>query len=557
MTKEEFVNRSIDIHGNKYDYSKVKYINMETKVCIICPDHGEFYQTPKSHIIRKYGCSKCGRNSCGNKLKLELTDFINKAKNVHGNKYDYSKVDYKNANTKICIVCPEHGEFYQTPHDHLKGSGCPKCGIETVRKILSYTNEEFIEKAKKKHGNRYDYSKTDVNKRDKDGKVCIICPDHGEFWQTPNNHINGQGCPLCANKRLSGTKTMTCEEFITKAHKIHGDKYDYSMVEYSGTDDKVCIICPKHGKFYQTPHTHICGHGCPKCGYQLSVSENEIYEYCCKVVGKENVIQRDREILNGKEIDILIPSIGIGIEYNGLKWHSEEYGKNYRYHINKLEEAEEKGIKLIQIFEDEYLNHKEVVLNKIAHLLKSQNNLPKIMGRKCIIKEIERENAQLFLDKFHIQGYGKCTVSLGAYYQGFLIGAMSFLNENNGNWNLVRFASDYNYVCQGVGSKLFKYFIKNYNPTKIKTFADRRWTLNREKNLYTELGFTEDALLKPDYRYVNPQSPFDRIHKFSFRKRCLHRKYSLPMKMTEGEMVKELGFFKIWDCGLIRYVWRK
>ena len=184
--KENFIHSAHKIHGDKYDYSKVVYKNNKTEVCIICPIHGEFYQTPNSHLKGR-GCPICG----GTK-KLTKEDFITKAKEIHGDKYDYSKVVYKNNKTEVCIICPIHGEFYQTPKNHLSGRGCPKCSGNK-----KYTKEDFVQESSKVHGNKYDYSKV-VYKNNKT-EVCIICPIHGEFYQAPKNHLSGQGCPICGN----------------------------------------------------------------------------------------------------------------------------------------------------------------------------------------------------------------------------------------------------------------------------------------------------------------------------------------------------------------------
>ena len=128
MTSNEFIEKSKQVHGNKYDYSKVDYINTHTKVCIICPEHGEFWITPNNHL-RCHGCKSCGyiKNAINQTLSLE--QFIKKAKKIHGNKYDYSKVEYHDMHTKICIICPKHGEFLQLPYDHLQGKGCKKMWI--------------------------------------------------------------------------------------------------------------------------------------------------------------------------------------------------------------------------------------------------------------------------------------------------------------------------------------------------------------------------------------------------------------------------------------------
>ena len=269
----------------------------------------------------------------------------------------------------------------------------------------------------------------------------------------------------------------------------------------------------------------------------------------------------DRKTLNGKELDILVSDRNIAIEFNGNKHHTEWFGgKTRQYHLNKTKGCKNKGVKLIHIFEDEFHNKKEIMFNKIAHILKIQESLPKIYGRKCTITSIDRGVAENFLNKYHIQGYDPSTVHYGAFYGTELIAVMSFLKTDKSaeKWELTRFASNYNYVCCGVGGKLFKHFIKEYTPKHIKSFADRRWTVDEENNVYIQLGFKFDGYTKPDYKYYNPSvDKYKRFHKFGFRKNVLLKKYPdlLKPEMTETEMVKKLGYDRIWDCGLIKYVW--
>ena len=253
LTTEEWIEKAKHTHGNKYDYSKVVYEGANTKVCIICPIHGEFWQTPDKHLNAKRGCSKCGGS-----YNYTTEEFIEKVKETHGNRYDYNKVEYINAKTKVCIICREHGEFYQTANEHLSGSGCMKCAG-----IYNYTTEEWIEKAKQVHGNKYDYRK--VEYINANTKIWIICPIHGEFLQTAGNHLQGYGCPKCKVDILKSTFTSNRVEFIEKAKQVHGDKYDYHKVEYINANTKVCIICQTHGEFWQTPGSHLSGQGCMKC----------------------------------------------------------------------------------------------------------------------------------------------------------------------------------------------------------------------------------------------------------------------------------------------------
>ena len=196
--------------------------------------------------------------------KLKTTEqFIIDTKNIHENKYDYSLVDYKHSKSKVKIICPIHGEFEQTPNNHLKGYGCPKCAGDKQRILNQSNTEEFLTKANLIHGDKYDYSLVDYVKSSI--KVKIICPIHGVFEQTPNNHLKGKGCQKCGVDKTRILKQSNREEFVTKADKIHGDKYDYSLVEYKHCMKKIKIICPEHGVFEQSPNNHLSGRGCPIC----------------------------------------------------------------------------------------------------------------------------------------------------------------------------------------------------------------------------------------------------------------------------------------------------
>lgn len=548
--QDKFIEKAVKRHGDRYDYSKVEYVNSTTKVCIICPEHGEFWQEPAAHV-RGQNCPVCANINRG-RTRFSQEDFIKRAREIHGNKYDYSKVEYKNANTKVCIICSKHGEFWQTPLAHLYGKeGCPKCAGKGLNQ------EEVIKKFKEIHGDKYDYSKVEFTKMH--AKVCIICPKHGEFWQTPEKHLLGQRCPQCGREERGKKGRETPDNFLKRAKEVWGDRYIFTESNYRTMHEKIEVICKKHGRFFIRPYDLLNGHGCPKCANIESKPENEIYEYVCELIGKDNVFQRNRVVLgNGKEIDVYVPSLGLGIEYNGLRWHTEDMGKDRHYHLEKTELCKSKGIKLIQIFEDEYLNHKDIVFGKIAHIMGKMYNYPKIMARKCKITEISIEKAKVFLTENHIQGYGKATVAFGAYYGPILVGVMTFIkSDKESEWILNRFATDNKMICSGIGGKLFNHFVKKYNPTNVKSFADRRWTLDENNNLYTKIGFKLTEILKPDYKYVDKENPTERIHKFNLRKKELHRKHDFDMDMTESQMVKELGLVKIWDCGLYKYEWKK
>ena len=301
--------------------------------------------------------------------KLTTEEFIEKAIKVHGNKYDYSKVEYVNCSTKVCILCPEHGEFWQTPSEHLSGYGCQYCG-----KTKKMTTEEFILKAIRVHGKKYDYSKTNyINSKT---KVCIICPEHGEFWQTPNMHLQGQGCKKCKNEINSMKRRKTIEQFIEEAKKIHGNKYDYSKIKYINNHTKICIICPEHGEFWQMPYNHLNGDGCSKC-------VTSILEYSIMDALNEKQIKyifRERKLpwLKGLELDFYLPDYNIAIECQGIQHFIKQHFFEpleivQERDLRKLQLCKENGVKLLYYsnlgIEYPYFvyENKEELLNEITN----------------------------------------------------------------------------------------------------------------------------------------------------------------------------------------------
>lgn len=274
-TTKEFIAKAKLVHGDKYNYSCVQYVDSVTPVCIVCPEHGAFMQRPAMHLSGT-GCPGCANKRVREALSDTRDSFIAKALMVHGEKYDYSLVDYAGSDKKVRIICPFHGEFLQTPHMHIRGNECPQCGRsksdENRKKGLSV----FLEQARAVHGDKYDYSKVDLKTRRE--KVCIICPKHGEFWQEPHNHtLQGQGCPICARESNAIKITKDTDWFLGRARAIHGDRYDYSETKYIRAKEKLCVICHEkddagheHGRFWLTPHAHLThSGGCPKCGHPM------------------------------------------------------------------------------------------------------------------------------------------------------------------------------------------------------------------------------------------------------------------------------------------------
>ena len=240
LKQEDFIARLKEIHGNIYDYSKVKYVNAKTKVRLFCKKHNIWFEiTPDSLLSKKCGCPICRYEKSAEKNKTPIEEFIKKANETHNGKYDYSKVKYINNRTKICIVCPEHGEFWQTPDKHiLRGQGCPYCSGNAKR-----TTESFVNDAKKVHDGKYDYSK--VIYSGIHNPVCIVCPIHGEFYQAPNDHLRGHGCPHCKQSKIEKIvfDTLTESSITFETQYKYDDENQKNRLDFYLPKYNVAIEC--------------------------------------------------------------------------------------------------------------------------------------------------------------------------------------------------------------------------------------------------------------------------------------------------------------------------
>jgi len=356
MKTKNFILKAENIHKNKYDYSKVNYINAKTKIKITCFIHGEFEQQPTNHLSGN-GCPKCaGKNKT-------TEEFINEAKLIHGGKYDYSLIDYKNSLDKLIIKCELHGVFKQSASGHLQGFGCPKC----VGK--NKTTEEFINEAKLIHGNKYDYSSVDFKKTN--FNVNIKCKLHGIFIQRANHHLSGSGCPKCAGKN------KTTEEFINEAKLIHNNKYNYFLVKYISEKNKINIICPKHGEFKQKAGDHIRGRGCPIC--RESKGEREIRLWLenknIKFIPQHKF--KDCKDIRPLPFDFYLPDYKMCIEFQGRQHYEKvsifggekELKKRQKRDKIKMEYCKDYNIPLIIIKYD------DLVIEKLNTLVSSFQSL--------------------------------------------------------------------------------------------------------------------------------------------------------------------------------------
>ncbi len=366
----EFIEKAIIIHGNKFDYSKVEYNGSHTKVSIICPEHGVFFQSPTNHLSGN-GCPKCAWKYSHGKYRLTTLEiFLKQAKEIHEDKYDYSKVEWNNTRTKITIICSIHGEFSQIPQNHIRlKCGCRKCGREVTKtKLNKYNTDFFLSNAKKVHGERYDYSKTHCfNATDKLEITCLI---HGPFEQIANQHLKGHGCPSCNFDQMAKDRTMGKELFIYKAKEIFGDKYDYSKVNYVNGQKNVIVVCQTHGGFEVTPNNHLSKKsGCPIC------NESKLERELASILDKQNVkYERQKKFkwLGRQSLDLYLPEHNLAIECQGIQhfkpvdfggkgedWANKSFEEIKERDDKKLKKCLSNNIKMIYVVDNEiYLENK-------------------------------------------------------------------------------------------------------------------------------------------------------------------------------------------------------
>lgn len=263
--REKFIEQSNQIHSNKYSYDSSVYIKAIEPITITCLIHGDFVTTPNKHLSG-IGCKQCSYVELCERLKIPWDTYKHRFLSVHGNTYDYSKVEWKGTETSILVICKKHGEFRILPQSHRAGQGCQKCSKESNIQYNKIDRGIFIKRSIEIWGNRYNYSNVDYV--DSNVKVRIICPIHGEFQQLPANHYK-YGCGSCGrhdNVRTRELNERCKKEFIDKSNQVHQNKYTYSRAEYTTAAIKLTVTCAKHGDFKISPNNHLRGKGCPECG---------------------------------------------------------------------------------------------------------------------------------------------------------------------------------------------------------------------------------------------------------------------------------------------------
>ena len=362
---------------------------------------------------------------------------------------------------------------------------------------------------------------------------------------------------------------MTTHEFIEKSISIHGDKYRYEQTEYHLIKNKVAITCQKHGDFFQSAEAHLIGHGCPQCWQESysSKAEQELSQWV-ESLGL-SIIRNDRTAITaGLEMDIYIPTLKTGIEYNGCYWHSDKVEKNKRKHEFKHQCAKTDGIRLITVWDYDWQHHKNIVQQHLRHAL-SLNPDPPINARSCTVALISSADANRLYAGHHLQGPCRGgVIHIGLHHNNRLVAAMSFTQgatrrgkTDAGEWELARYATAA--LVRGGASRLFQHFIRQTGATTVWSFSDRQ---HFDGSLYPVMGFIRDGELPADYKVVQPSS-LTVWHKSQWQRK------SIPQRLrelgllddfdpatdprTEQDMQNRAGVLRVWDAGKIRWRWTR
>ena len=425
---------------------------------------------------------------------------------------------------------------------NFKQSMVDKYGVDSALKKEEFVTKSFNTKLKK-------YGNENYNNIEKIKQTCL--KKYGV-----DNILKYK--PLIANtnsERMDKNYQKIQEACIKNDLTPLFSRKEYKGYHFSFQYQFKCNKC--NNEFYDTVYT-INGFYCNKCNPDIRFKlESSFFSWLCSVVNNSHEIKRkDRTVLNGKELDFYIPSLKLAFELNGLYWHSESArGITKLYHLNKTKSCLFHEVKLIHIFENEWLYKMEIIQSIVKSLLNKTSD--KIYARQCVIKEVLTKNCINFLDKNHLQGKDKSAIKLGLYYNDELVSVMTFCKsrfDKKIEWEMSRYCNKLNTSVVGGASKLFSHFIKTYNPNSVVSYNDRRF-FNGE--VYSTLGFNFIKNTTPNYYYVIDKYK-NLVNRMNFQKHRLSKLLpDFDPNLTEWENMKNHGFDRIWDCGNGKWVWRK
>lgn len=545
---DEFVARAAARHENRYTYDLSSYKGTQHWVRVSCPTHGWFSLKANAHLLGQ-GCRRCAAQRSGARQRMSQEQFLAKSRQVHGDRYDLSRAVYKGSKEPVEILCAKHGPFFPTPNNFFKGSGCPVCGAERSGKGSRLPFSVYIDRFNDVFAGEYTY--TGVEYRKGVAYVSALCSTHGAFSMRASDHLKRMGCPLC---KMPGKSVAS---FRLAADSKHDGRYDYSAVTDTSAGVKVPIQCPDHGQFLQRAADHLRGQGCPRCTAGPSRAQQELADW----LRTYTPVETEVGVGGRRRLDILLPEHSLGVEYHGLIWHSERFAHDPFNLQSKHSAAAAKGIRVIHIFEDEWADRPDTVKRL---LLSSLGHLPKVHARRCAVVQVPVTEALAFLDANHLQG-GPGTVGcdyLGLHHAGELVAVMAFsastshrgASADPGRVELRRFAATAS--VRGGASKLFSAFLRD-NPQveQVVSYSDNRLFNGA---MYMRLGFAQELVNKPSYYYVTPGQTARRA-KATLQRKDLVKLLgeSFRADLTEADNAAMAGWYRLFDCGTTRWVWRR
>lgn len=477
--------------------------------------------------------------------KLTTEEYVNKAKSVHGDRYDYTGVVYTGKANTVRIKCLIHGDFLQIAADHTNGSNCPECAKKLKNTNKRKSVSEMLDRAKEKHGNKYEYHpETYVDTRT---KMRITCPTHGDFYQTPSAHCTtGQGCPKCKQ----GGKYDT-ESFVQKM-KDSGSPYTYDKTSYTKSGDKIVVTCEKHGDFTPIAFQHAYGVGCPKCA---NVGPSSFEVEIQSLIGDVDI--SNRSLIAPQELDIVDHSSKVAIEFNGTYWHSLQK-RPKGYHRNKRIRTNSVGYRLISISEQDWKDKKAIITRIIKNATGHSEDV-RVNARDCKIVNIPGKDARKFLTEHHIQGHARASHNFALIHKsGQIVAVMTFNQIAEGGFDMVRYATSC--TVRGGQSKLFKHAAANLNMQWCQSFVDCDYF---DGSSYENSGFelVDDSVTS--FRIWH--------RKVGFMSRQQWWKINIPKTLsklgvdpsvfskekTQRQMMDEAGCLITENSGTKKYMWRK
>lgn len=552
-TLESFVEQARLKHGLKYTYLALDFSGRNSKIKLVCPEHGEFTQSTSSHL-KGSGCWPCSNKLRGAHLKelkgkpsrKRMTDeeFFARAAEAQTRKWEYGELVREDAKTYIHVKCEQHGWFKQLAATHMKGQGCFKCGAALRGKNRRTSEEETRRRIAEVHGDTYGYG--DITFKNGKSYIDVVCKKHGLFTQWIPGHLEGKGCQSCGDERVGLQSRWTFDEFVYAATSVHGNTYTYNSLNYEDGKPVAEIVCSSHGIFKQNVAYHVGGSGCPTCGSnRISKPNQEVAEFI-ESLELEVILEHK---IGRKFLDIYIPSLKLAFEYNGNYWHSSKFTHSSA-HKEKSEFASQHGIRLIHIFSHEWKFNQEVVKKYIRRACQVPE--AKIFARKTNIIQVSAKEAEEFLTEHHIQGYTPSDY-VGLKYNDQLVAVMGFSKrlsargQNTSNTTeLTRYATS----CNVVGG--FSRLLATNTDPHIVSYSDNRMFagITYEKN-----GFTKVGVSQPDYKYVEQGRDDTLKHKANYQKSRLAQRFGVEacQGKTERQITEENGLYRVYDCGKTKW----